>query len=452
MSFYLETFHIQQHPMYASVYPPAQGAVLALGQILGHPWIGVLLSMAAMCGAITWMMQGWFPAPWALLGGLLVVLRFALFSYWINSYWGGAVAGIGGALVLGALPRILHHRRWQDAFLLGLGVALLANSRPVEGLIFCVPPAIFLVHWLFSFKGPSFGLALRRLMIPLLATLVPTLAFIGYYNLRVTGDTFLFPHVLFVRQYTNRGVFAWQSFKPPIKYANPQFESFYNVRLRDRYAPSWNNWKHTSWNGLRACWHLFLGIPLTIPFLAFPSVLRDRRMHLVWIQLCLSVTGLLLIFVFMPHYAAPITATVFALLVQAFRHLRKWTFRNRSFGIVLSRAIVLFAIANFAFFGWHTARQPGEFDSWAASREKIVKQLEAARDPSLVIVRYSPEHIVDNEWVYNTADIDHAKVVWAREVPGADLKPLLDYFHDRKVWEVEADAPHIELHPYRAER
>ncbi len=447
MSLYLETFHILQHPTYASVYPPAQGAVLALGQILGHPWIGVLLSMAAMCGAITWMLQGWFPAPWALLGGLLVVLRFALFSYWINSYWGGTVAGIGGALVLCALPRIIHHRRWPDALLLGLGMAILANSRPFEGFIFCVPVVIYLTYWLFSRERPSFILALRRVLIPLVAILVPTLAFMGCYNRRVTGNAFLFPHVLFVRQYTNRGVFAWQDFRTPLTYSNPEFDYFYNTRLRERYAPSWSNWKRTSWNGLRACWHLFLGIPLSIPFLAFPWILRGRRMHLLLMQLFLSVVGLLLIFVFLPHYAAPLTATVFALLVQAFRHLRKWRIRGRNFGIALSRAIVLLAIANFAYFAWHTARQP-YVAPWSSAREQIIRQLEKLRDSSLVIVRYGPEHAVDDEWVYNSADIDHSKIVWAREIPGVDPRPLLEYFHQRTVWLLDADAPGPQLVPF----
>ncbi len=167
MWIFLDTIHVNQHPTYMSKYPPAQGAVLAIGMLLGHPWIGVLLSMAGMCAAITWMLQGWFPAEWAVLGGALVLVQFSVFNYWVDSYWGGAVAAIGGALVMGSLPRIFQHQRPRDAIWLGLGAAILANSRPFEGFVFCLPVAAALGWWLLKPSCCSWRVTFPRVILPL---------------------------------------------------------------------------------------------------------------------------------------------------------------------------------------------------------------------------------------------------------------------------------------------
>src|SRR5208282_5626001 len=110
------------------------GMVLALGKVLwGNPFAGVLLTVGLMAAACCWMLQGWFSPGWALLGSFLLILRLGTFSYWANSYWGGPLAAAGGALVLGALPRIKQRHGVGDALLLGLGLAILANTRPYEG-------------------------------------------------------------------------------------------------------------------------------------------------------------------------------------------------------------------------------------------------------------------------------------------------------------------------------
>jgi len=196
---YFDTIHILQHPVVASKYPPGQGAVLALGQLLGHPWIGVLLSMGAMFGALLWMLQGWFPAKWALLGAVLALLRFGVFSYWMNSYLGGAVAAFGGALVMGAYPRWLIHHRRRYAFILGVGAAILANSRPFEGFVLCVPVSVALMWWLSRNRDVPWREVSSRLFIPLGTVMLVASSFTLYYDWRITGNPFLFPHSLDTR-------------------------------------------------------------------------------------------------------------------------------------------------------------------------------------------------------------------------------------------------------------
>ena len=101
---HFETFHVIHQPTYASKYPPMQGLILAAGQVLGgHPVVGVWISTALGCAAICWMLLAWLPPWWAVLGGLLAALHPLILLQWSQSYWGGSVAVIGGALVFGAL-------------------------------------------------------------------------------------------------------------------------------------------------------------------------------------------------------------------------------------------------------------------------------------------------------------------------------------------------------------
>src|SRR5437870_7121883 len=127
---HFETFHVNQQPTYASMYYPGPAIFMAAGQVIaGRPFWGVWLGAGVMCAAICWALQGWLPPFWALLGGILAVIRLGTFSYWANSYRGGAVTAIGGALVIGALPRIRRHLRIRDSLLMGLCLAILASSR-----------------------------------------------------------------------------------------------------------------------------------------------------------------------------------------------------------------------------------------------------------------------------------------------------------------------------------
>jgi hypothetical protein len=449
---YFETFHVNFHPTYSSIFSPAQGATLALGQLLGNPWIGVLLTTSGMVAAILWMLQGWFPPRWALLGAIFVLVRLSIFSYWMNSYWGGSVAALGAALVLGALPRLMRVPRAYHAFLLGIGVMILANSRPLEGFIFCVPVVFVLFFWLFRLRRQNRPIPIRRVLLPIFGCVSANLIFTFYYNWRVTGDPLIIPRAIYYQQYFSVSPFLWGKILPPLHYANPQFEAFFNGWLRTQFDGTLSGLKKIELERIEAFWTYFLGAPLATSFLSFPWLIRDRRIRFVLWQFLFCALGLLTVRWFLPHYAAPAACALLVILVQAFRHLRRWKWGGHPIGIGWTRAIVSLVLAMVPIcIPEHICNPNAEtclsfpYD-W--QRAGIISKLRQVPGDHLVIVRYSPGHDVHRDWVYNSADIDHSRVVWAREIPGTDISPLLTYFSNRKVWLAEPDASPPSIYPY----
>ena len=208
---HLEALHVIYHPTYASMYPPLQGLFLAVGQVVfGHPFWGVWLSVGAMCAAICWMLQAWVPSSWALLGGMLPVLGFGVMSYWDNSYWGGALAATGAALVLGAMRRIVRRQRWYDAIIMAVGIAMLANTRPYEGLVFVTAVGICLIIWLTRTRQSGSTL-LTKVVFPMALVLGMSLVATSYYCWKVTGSPVRLPQQVNRETYAVARYFYWQT-------------------------------------------------------------------------------------------------------------------------------------------------------------------------------------------------------------------------------------------------
>jgi len=53
--------------------------------------------------------------------------------------------------------------------------------------------------------------------------------------------------------------------------------------------------------------------------------------------------------------------------------------------------------------------------------------------------------------VYNEADIDRSKLIWAQEMSPAENAELMRYYKDRKVWLVQPDRNPVTVEPYPLE-
>jgi hypothetical protein len=463
---HFETIHIMMKPTYMSMYFPMPGLVLAAGKVVtGQAWFGLLLVTALMCAAICWALQAWLPPTWAFLGGLIAVLRLGLFSYWINTYTGGgSVAALGGALVIGAFPRVMRGGHLRHGILLAIGIILLATSRPYEGLLLCLPVAFVLARWVYTGKNrPPDAVLIRRAAVPLLL-IVAAGAWMGYYNYRVNGSPRIPPYKIDRTTYAVVPYWVWQPLHPQPVYRHKIMQDFYTgseVTIYKAIHSVSGFIPQTLLKVLRA-FTFYAGIVLLIPLIMIGQVFKDRRIRfLLWAVLVLAAGQVIEVFLF-PHYLAPFTVIFYAIGLQAMRHLRLWRPGDQPVGKSLVRLTVFACFALSALrlgasplrinlgswpsSNWALAWYgPGDF---GALRARIEAQLDHLPGKQLAIVRYAPDHKPMSEWVYNAADINDSKVIWARDMGPQQNAQLIRYYNNRAVWLVQPDKTPVQVTPY----
>ncbi len=450
---HFETFHVNLTPTYHSKYPVSQGLVLAFGEIIFHqPWVGVYLSTAALCGAICWTLQAFVPPGWALLGGLLAVVRIALLSYWMNSYWGGSMAALGGALALGSVVRLFQpqqtdRRRLALASLFAVSLLMLATSRPYEGFAFSVPLLLYFVYK--SVRAVYSGEArFRFTVLPVAVIGVAGVLMMGYYNQRTTGNPFLLPHILNERTYSPLPLFLWQRPNPNPTFHDPVFAKFFKL-TEEEYGYQ----KTKSISGLMsllgarllADWFFYVGPALTFPvLLGLISSVVQPRMRIVALATLAMVIALALCIYTMPHYAAPATVAGYLFAVEGLRYLwQQGRDGERAFVVAVCFTVVAASLT----------RQTGSAAinssfAFPDTRRLITQQLEGKPGEQMVLVSYDLErHYPGDELVHNGADFDSQKILWARSKGTASDRELCQVYPGRTFWSVKTDDLNFWLNP-----
>jgi hypothetical protein len=354
--------------------------------------------------------------------------------------------------------------RLRDGLLLAAGVILLGTSRLYEGMLLCLPVAFVLVRWIFFGKSrPTAPVLLRRAAVPL-TLIVAAGAWMGYYNYRVFGSRTTLPYTVDRAQYGVAPYFVWQSQRPEPLYRHEVMRKFYEQQELEGFQKIHSVSGFVPQTLLKVAEGIlfYAGIILLVPLIMLRRVLLDRRIRFLVLCVLVLMAGQLVEIFLFPHYLAPFTAAFYAIGLQAMRHLRLWTPGNQPVGMVLVRLTVTLCVvlAGLRLYAepLHLGLPvwPGPWASeWYGSdkrsgttRAQIESRLEQIPGRQLAIVRYSSEHNSLDEWVYNTADIDNSKVVWAREMDEAENLELIRYYKGRTVWLVEPDTKPANVSPY----
>jgi hypothetical protein len=453
---FFETFFVLQQPTYSSIYPLGLGLVLALGRLIsGIPWAGVLLASGALCSACYWMLRAWVTPGWALLGGILAVIEFGPLCQWTNSYYGGSFTAIGGCLVFGALPRLRQYLGPRDAVLLALGFAINMLTRQFESLL------LFLAVSLFLRTGGN-STIWRRAVTPFALTLAPVILLILLQNKAVTHTWTTLPEQLSQYLY---GVPTSLTIEPnptPHLPLTPQQEMDYKAQSLTHGPGIDSLSKFLLRLEYRVRYYRFFFLPpLYLAFIASFFALRDPRLRWVIATLSVFALGTNLFPYLLLHYLAAVTSLFILLSIVGLQQLNRIRLRDLPVGHEILRVVVVLCLAEFvSWYALHLFETPAlypllRYETWDSinhenprRRIQVDRQLAGIPGQLLVFVRYSPNHIYQEEWVWNAADIDSSRIVYARDLGPEEDQKLVRYYPSRKALLLEPDFYNPQLSPF----
>jgi hypothetical protein len=441
---FFESTYIIQQPTYASRFPPGQGLALAVGQLLlGHPWFGVWLSAGLLAASLCWALQGWLPPGWALLG-TFIGLSLCLFSYWMNSYWGGAVAAIGGALLIGAWARIVWRKERRHAWLFAIGAVIVILARPFEGLLLVVPALLAL----------AMADHAARVWLPIVVTGVLGASWLAYDNYRVTGHPLRLPYREYYEQYEIVPPFSIV----PISTTPRNFRQFdLESRNRGTYerARSWRLFADRPLDWFTLLRYYYGNLIWLLPVGMFmPALWRSKRTRFALILVAIIGAASLIEVWWYPHYGAPFLAVLLILMAQSMRYLRQCKYHGRELGRFLVTAmpiavfLVTIASEAEAIAAHRTTDQIQARNAQIAQKENIEQGLlKKQRGQHVIFVNYVGLPSPHEEWIYNPANIDAAPVIWALDLGQTENEKLRHYYAGRSFWRFKP-AESLGLRPY----
>jgi hypothetical protein len=263
-----------------------------------------------------------------------------------------------------------------------------------------------------------------------------------YYYYRVTGSLFELPYTRQRQMYAAVGNLPWHTdtHPPVLDYRHPEMRKFYT-----NWEPTFQNddLPNTPRRWFRQVFFRTLTALQLFPvhfLLALPALLlawRARRVLPLFGILSAAVVGLCIQAYLLPHYLAPISVVLVGLTVVALRYACAVSIWGRRFGLPLVLA-GLFSIG----YGAKTAISNylvDQREGFIPARQAVIQRLQAQSGSHLVFVRYTPQHDIQREWVYNHADIDKSQIIWARFYTEESRRALMRYYKNRSAWVLNAD-------------